>query len=267
MSTLNTTGKDRYAFYFQKAEVTCLIVDEACQATEPSTLVAFQTLTKKIVLVGDHKQLQPTVIAKIHSHKTTKYNRSFFERLINSGAKAHLLTMQYRMVPQLRAFPSEQFYKDKLKDGVILKAPESLGLKGQSWFINVTQGTDEVVKKSYLNKYEANDVVFMISKLLSLPGDHTIGVISPYKSQTMEIQALLEQKDLGSEKEKKVKVSTVDAFQGQERDVIIMTCVRANEMPEIGFVRCPKRMNVSITRAKFALFVFGHAPSLLEYQE
>jgi superfamily I DNA and/or RNA helicase len=114
MSTLNTSGKKRYAKFFRN-KIFCLIVDEASQATEPSILVPFQTKTKKMILVGDHKQLPPTVMSR--NGLKTKYGRSLFERLIENGVHPDMLTIQYRMVPQLRQFPSRTFYDDLLKDG------------------------------------------------------------------------------------------------------------------------------------------------------
>lgn len=88
-------------------------------------------------------------------------------------------------------------------------------------------------------------------------------MIAPYQSQ---IKYLNNQMNESNVKMEKVKVSTVDAFQGQERDVIIMTCVRSNSKNDVGFVKCEKRMNVSITRAKYALFVLGDQKTLSNFK-
>ena len=103
LSTLNTSGKPKYADFFE-GKVECLIIDEAGQATETSTLVPFQCNPQKVLLVGDHKQLPPTVMSK--NANKTKFNRSLFERFIDLGYKPYLLDTQYRMLPELREFPS-----------------------------------------------------------------------------------------------------------------------------------------------------------------
>ena len=116
--------------------------------------------------------------------------------------------------------------------------------------------------KSQQNKEEGDAIVFLIKRLMAKNRSLSIGVIAPYKSQIKYLDGLIRDLNYGKES---VKVSTVDAFQGQERDVIIMTCVRSNLKGEIGFVRCEKRMNVSITRAKYALFVFGSQQTLRDF--
>jgi superfamily I DNA and/or RNA helicase len=105
---LNTSGKTRYSTFF-RGKIFCLIIDEASQATEPSVLVPFQSMTKKMILVGDHMQLPPTVISERES-RYTKFGRSLFERLIDNGATPHLLSTQYRMLSELSDFPNRAFY-------------------------------------------------------------------------------------------------------------------------------------------------------------
>lgn len=143
--------------------------------------------------------------------------------------------------------------------------PLSLRMSAPSWFIDVPYGAEEVIKRSYQNMGEAKVVMFLISRLLRAGEGLSIGVISPYKSQIRCLESEIEKRDYPKEVQRRLKVSTVDAFQGQERDVIIVTSVRANTDGKIGFVSCEKRLNVSITRAKYALFVFGNASTLLAY--
>ena len=116
------------------------------------------------------------------------------------------------------------------------------------------------MKKSFINEAEAKCVSILIQRLLYLAPELSIGVIAPYKGQvklieSMAYKALVNKRD-------NLRISTVDAFQGQERDVIIISTVRANADRNIGFVRDEKRLNVAITRAKNALFVFGSANTL-----
>ena len=96
MSTLNTSG-NYSTLEGMVNKISCLIIDEASQATEPSTLIPLLTKVRKMILVGDHKQLQPTVMSSLASH--TMYNRSLFERMTDLGVKPYLLDIQYRMHP------------------------------------------------------------------------------------------------------------------------------------------------------------------------
>lgn len=97
-TTLSMSGIDKLDFL--RGEVDCLIVDEACQATEPATLIPFALEPKRAILVGDHKQLPATTISE--NAEATRFNRSFFERLLANGFQRELLTVQYRMHPQIR---------------------------------------------------------------------------------------------------------------------------------------------------------------------
>ncbi len=120
---MNTSGNTD-VLALVKDKIACVIVDEASQATEPSTLIPLLTGVKKLVLVGDHMQLQPTVLSP--NAKKTQYSRSLFERLVHCGVKPHLLNIQYRMHPQLNRFSSKHFYGNKVKDGSNLPTPKSL---------------------------------------------------------------------------------------------------------------------------------------------
>ncbi len=98
-----------------RGDIACLIVDEAAQATEPSLLIALQTGVEKVMLIGDPSQLPATTLSS-DSNKTL-FNRSLFERFIDAGIQPYFLNIQYRMMPMIREFPSENFYRGKLVDG------------------------------------------------------------------------------------------------------------------------------------------------------
>lgn len=113
-STLNTSGSASTLKYIVD-QISCLIVDQASQATQPSTLIPLLTKVKKMILVGDHKQLQPTVMSTQANY--TMYNRSIFERMTDLGVQPFLLNVQYRMHPELSKFSSDFFYGGKVTDG------------------------------------------------------------------------------------------------------------------------------------------------------
>lgn len=127
--------------------------------------------------------------------KKTKYNRSLFERFIDNGVQPLLLDTQYRMVSELRKYPSFTFYNDELKDGRHHNVPESLRpMRSASWFIDVSYGREEMVKKSQQNTSEADVVMFLIDKLFMKDKNISIGVIAPYQSQIKCIETMVEKK-------------------------------------------------------------------------
>ncbi|KAK4390269.1 putative helicase DDB [Sesamum angolense] len=179
-----------------------VVIDEAAQASEVAVLPPLSLGAARCVLVGDPQQLPATVISKAAG--TLLYSRSLFERFQQAGCPTMLLSVQYRMHPQIRDFPSRV-------------------------------------------------------------GKVSVGIITPYKLQLKCLQR--EFKDvLNSDEGKDIYINTVDAFQGQERDVIIMSCVRASGHG-VGFVADIRRMNVALTRARRALWVMGNANALVQSED
>uniref|UniRef100_J3M0Q2 DNA2/NAM7 helicase-like C-terminal domain-containing protein n=1 Tax=Oryza brachyantha TaxID=4533 RepID=J3M0Q2_ORYBR len=204
-----------------------LVVDEAAQLKECESLIPLRLPTlKHAILIGDECQLPATVKSKIC--EDALFGRSLFGRLSSLGHEKPLLNMQYRMHPSISIFPNINFY-----DGKLLDAP------------NVKQ-------KEHRKKY--------------LPGTHsktktkvTVGVICPYTAQVLAIQ----QKN-GKMKFDPVivKVNSVDGFQGGEEDKIILSTVRSNSDGVVGFLSNRQRTNVSLTRARYCLWILGNATTL-----
>lgn len=140
---------------------------------------------KKIILVGDHKQLQPTIMSK--NYRFTNYNRSMFERLVDAGFQPKLLSYQYRMISELKDFSNNYFYDLKLKDGIKHYLPSFLSdIQTPSMFFDIAYGFEEKLKKSYSNEEEKNCIMTLLKRLLK-DKNLTIGVITPYKSQVKDI--------------------------------------------------------------------------------
>ncbi|KAG1714361.1 putative helicase senataxin [Nymphon striatum] len=212
---------------------TALIVDEACQCTEIDLLHPLRYKMSKIILVGDPFQLPATVISRRAAEY--KYDRSYFERVIDYFKELKikspvlLLTTQYRMHPEICSFPSKKFYRNMLTTHRIH------------------------------NVSEAKVVANVCCRVLELVHPNTsIAVITPYKQQKMEILGHLNNKIIS-----KIEVNTVDGFQGREKDVVIISCVRANSgNGGIGFLSDYRRLNVALTRAKECLILCGNFISL-----
>ena len=240
-----------------------VLVDEATQATEPATLVPLSVGARQVVLVGDHRQLPPTVISKRSEEGGLR--KSLFERLVNMGIEPLLLTTQYRMHPSISDFPNSNFYEGKLVDGIgENERPTPSGMLWPDWdkplaFLPVTGG--EILSPdgaSKENPSEASWVISILSMLIET-GDlnsSEIGIITPYTGQVRAI------KDMMAEKFEDVEVKTVDGYQGREKELIIFSCVRSNNDGIVGFLSDPRRLNVALTRAKRGLIVIGDPETL-----
>lgn len=248
-----------------------VLIDEATQATEPATLVPIVRGCKQLVLVGDHKQLPPTVISS--RAEKMGLNISLFERLIQLGVNSTMLLEQYRMHPCIAEFPSLQSYEGLLKNAISEdKRPTPVGLIWPDFenpiaFVPVEGG--EIVSPdghSKANPTEAGWVLKMAESILQ--GEdifpHEIGIISPYNGQVRAIRDLMESSG-GMEdggKWEGIEVKSVDGYQGREKEVIILSAVRSNPEGNVGFLDDSRRLNVALTRAKRGLVVIGDPKTL-----
>ena len=240
-----------------------VLIDESTQATEPAALVPLVRGARQVVLVGDHKQLPPTVLSFRAEENGLK--RSLFERLIDLGIEPLLLTTQYRMHPAISKFPNQQFYSNKLIDGVNSKErPAPAGLLWPDWenpvaFVPINGGeTVSPDGTSRENPLEVSWVLKILEDLLEA-GELTqkdIGIITPYAGQVRAIRNSM------SERLDDVEVRTVDGYQGREKEVIIFSCVRSNPEKNVGFLSESRRLNVALTRAKRGLIVIGDPDTL-----
>ena len=250
-----------------------ILIDESMQATEPECMVPVGLGAKQVVLVGDHCQLGPVVMCK--KADNGGLSQSLFERLVVLGIRPFRLEVQYRMHPELSAFPSNIFYEGSLQNGV--SAEERKLHIDFPWprsgdvptFFYVSSGQEEIAGSgtSYLNRTEASNVEKFVTRFVKCGiKAEQIGVITPYEGQrsylvnTMQYQGPLHAKIYQS-----VEIASVDAFQGREKDIIIISCVRSNEHQGIGFLADPRRLNVALTRAKYACIVIGN-PKVLSKQ-
>ena len=240
-----------------------VLIDESTQATEPAALVPLVRGARQVVLVGDHKQLPPTVLSFRAEENGLK--RSLFERLIDLGIEPLLLTTQYRMHPAISKFPNQQFYSNKLIDGVNSEErPAPAGLLWPDWenpvaFVPINGGeTVSPDGTSRENPLEVSWVLKILEDLLEA-GELTqkdIGIITPYAGQVRAIRNSM------SEQLDDVEVRTVDGYQGREKEVIIFSCVRSNPEKNVGFLSESRRLNVALTRAKRGLIVIGDPDTL-----
>lgn len=249
-----------------------ILIDESMQSTEPECMVPVVLGAKQLILVGDHCQLGPVVMCK----KAAKagLSQSLFERLVVLGIRPFRLEVQYRMHPELSQFPSNFFYEGSLQNGV--RADERKLKNEFPWpqadrpmFFLVTQGQEEIAGSgtSYLNRTEAANVEKITTRFLKCRvSPEQIGIITPYEGQRAYlVQYMQYQGSLHSKLYQEIEIASVDAFQGREKDIIIMSCVRSNEHQGIGFLNDPRRLNVALTRAKYGIIIVGN-PKVLSKQ-
>ena len=236
-----------------------VIIDECSQATELSTLIPLLHHCEQLVLIGDHKQLPPTVI----SNEANKLglNKSLFERLYEFGINSCQLEIQYRMHSSLFEFSSREFYDNKIISGInnenrILTKINFPNPNYNIMFINVN-GNEQIESKnnSCFNDMEVNKVINIVQKIKNDIFDKSIGIITPYDSQKNKIKKAIFDNKINDDN---IIVDTIDGFQGMERDIIIVSLVRCNDSGKIGFVNDSRRVNVLLTRAKYGLFIVGN---------
>jgi senataxin len=255
-------------------------VDEAAQAVELSTLIPLRLGVKQLVLVGDPQQLPATVLSKRES--VGNYERSLFERLEHCGLPVHTLTIQYRMHPIISMFPRHVFYEGILQDSesvsritpFFAKPPFSLS---PFTFVDLLSGKDIVSQQtlSRSNPDEAGvcvSIYFALLRMAQTDGFDLmgkVGVISPYSEQVRVLKHTFEAagiKAAGNIND--IEIATVDSFQAKEKDIIILSTVRAcPESNSVGFLADMRRMNVALTRAKLGLFVVGKSKALAENKQ
>ncbi|CAI9534234.1 unnamed protein product [Staurois parvus] len=253
----------------------CVIVDEAGQSCEVETLIPLLHRCCKLVLVGDPEQLPPTVISM--KAEELGYGQSLMSRLCQileaSGTNTPImrLTIQYRMHPDICLFPSKHFYNSMLKtDRAIEEVRCSSDWPFQPYMVfDVSDGLEMKEKESFSNLSEIQMVVALIKLIKSKKKEfcfRNIGIITPYRAQ--KIRLIAELKKTFGDNSMPGEVDTVDGFQGRQKDCIIVTCVRANSIQGcIGFLASRQRLNVTITRAKFSLFILGSFRTLMENKD
>ena len=258
----------------ERKRFSSLFIDEAAQAIEAACWIAISR-ADRVILAGDHCQLPPTI--KCIEAARGGLGRTLLEKVVlHKPETVSLLKIQYRMHEDIMRFPSRWFYHDKLEAAPEVKYRGILDFDTPvSWIDTseldlqekaVAEGTGR------LNTGEAELLVRELKNYMERIGIRRIleehidfGVISPYRAQVHYLRNLLKKEPFFRPCRRLITVHTVDGFQGQERDVIMISLVRANEKGQIGFLRDLRRMNVAITRARMKLLILGEAVTLTRH--
>lgn len=267
-----------------------LFIDEAAQALEAACWIPIRRVSR-VILAGDHCQLPPTV--KSIAALKAGLGKTLMERIVeNKPEVVTLLNVQYRMNDEIMRFSSQWFYH-----GQVMSAPEvryrsildldipmtwidtSAWREGMSQLDQQPSDGEEWFKEQFvgesfgrINKAEADLTLLMLESYFKKIGKQRIlderldvGIISPYRAQVQYLRRQLRKKEFFKPYRQLISVNTVDGFQGQERDIILISLVRANDSGQIGFLRDLRRMNVAITRARMKLIILGDVPTMTRH--
>ena len=251
-----------------------LFIDEAAQALEAACWIAIRK-TDRVIFAGDHCQLPPTI--KCIEAARGGLNHTLMEKVAtNKPSSVSLLKVQYRMNKSIMRFPSEWFYNNQLESAPEIRQRGILDFDTPMIWIDTSEMEchEEFVGESFgrINKPEANLLLQELESYIQKIGENRVldeqidfGLISPYKAQVQYLRNKIKSSSFFRRFRPLITVNTVDGFQGQERDVIFISLVRANESGQIGFLNDLRRMNVAITRARMKLVILGNAATLTKH--
>lgn len=256
-----------------------LFIDEAAQALEAACWIPIRRVSR-VILAGDHCQLPPTV--KSIAALKGGLGKTLMERIVeNHPETVTLLKMQYRMNEEIMRFSSDWFYGNQVESAPEVKYRSILDLDIPMTWVDTSQFTvdglqftEEFVGESFgrINKAEAELTLLVLENYFSKIGKQRIlderldvGIISPYRAQVQHLRRLIKKREFFKPYRSLISVNTVDGFQGQERDIILISLVRANDEGQIGFLRDLRRMNVAITRARMKLIILGDASTMTRH--
>ena len=256
-----------------------LFIDEAAQALEAACWIPIRRVSR-VVLAGDHCQLPPTV--KSIAALKGGLGKTLMERIVeNKPEVVTLLKMQYRMNEEIMRFSSDWFYGNMVESAPEVKYRSILDFDIPMTWIDTSQFavdglqfTEEFVGESFgrINKAEGELTLLVLEEYFKKIGKQRVlderldvGIISPYRAQVQYLHRQIKKKEWAKPYRQLISVNTVDGFQGQERDIILISLVRANDDGQIGFLRDLRRMNVAITRARMKLIILGDASTMTQH--
>lgn len=251
-----------------------LFIDEAAQALEAACWIAIRK-AGRVILAGDHCQLPPTV--KSIMALKGGLGKTLMERIVeNKPETITLLKMQYRMNEQIMKFSSEWFYHGMVESAPTVSHRGILDYDTPMMWIDTAEcdGKEEFVGENFgrINRAEAELTLQTLQQYLEKIGKQRIleesidvGIISPYRAQVQLLRKELRKREFFRPYRHLLTVNTVDGFQGQERDIILISLVRSNDGGDIGFLRDLRRMNVAITRARMKLIILGSSETMTSH--
>ena len=263
-----------------------LFIDEAAQALEAACWIPMKRASR-VILAGDHCQLPPTV--KSIAALRAGLGKTLMERIAeNKPEVVTLLKIQYRMNDEIMRFSSDWFYGGKVESAPQIKYRSVLDYDHPITWIDtsdkepadtIEEGEDLNFKEQFvgesfgrINKAEAELTLLTLAEYFTKIGKQRVlsesidvGIISPYRAQVQYLKKLIKKYEFFKPYRRLISVNTVDGFQGQERDVILISLVRSNDEGQIGFLKDLRRMNVAMTRARMKLIILGNKDTMTKH--
>ena len=263
-----------------------LFIDEAAQALEAACWIPMRR-AGRVVLAGDHCQLPPMV--KSIAAMRAGLGKTLMERIAeNKPEVVTLLKIQYRMNEEIMRFSSDWFYHGKVQSAPQIKYRSILDYDHAITWIDtsdkeptdtIEEGEDLNFKEQFvgesfgrINKAEAELTLLTLAEYFTKIGKQRVidervdvGIISPYRAQVQYLKRLIKKYEFFKPYRRLISVNTVDGFQGQERDVILISLVRSNDEGQIGFLKDLRRMNVAMTRARMKLIILGNKETMTQH--
>ena len=263
-----------------------LFIDEAAQALEAACWIPMRRASR-VILAGDHCQLPPTV--KSIAALRAGLGKTLMERIAeNKPEVVTLLKIQYRMNDEIMRFSSDWFYGGKVESAPQIKYRSVLDYDHPITWIDtsdkepadtIEEGEDLNFKEQFvgesfgrINKAEAELTLLTLAEYFTKIGKQRVlndsidvGIISPYRAQVQYLKKLIKKYEFFKPYRRLISVNTVDGFQGQERDVILISLVRSNDEGQIGFLKDLRRMNVAMTRARMKLIILGNKETMTQH--
>lgn len=258
---MTTTGAARYQSVLQAIGPRVIIVEEAAEVFEAHVVTTLSRDCQHLILIGDHKQLRPSPVV-FDLAKKCHLDVSLFERMIRNKFQFDCLEYQHRMRPEISGMMKLDELYPKLQDHEVVKHyPAVRGVRHNVFYINHSRPEErDEETKSFSNEFEAKFVVAFCDYLMKQDYQRTqITILTPYSGQIRTLGSLMRKRNFDG-----VRVSSVDNFQGEENDIILLSLVRSNSERDIGFLKMENRMCVALSRAKMGLYVIGNFENLGE---
>ncbi|KAJ6257563.1 hypothetical protein Dda_7348 [Drechslerella dactyloides] len=256
---LTTTGVSKYRSLVASLEPKICLIEEAAETLEGPLIAACYPSIQQLILVGDHKQLKGHCNVSELEQAPYHLAISMFERLVNNGVEYTMLTKQRRMRPEIRQILMP-IYSELDDDIQVLNKPSVPGMGGVNMYFYAHQVPEESDELSKKNVHEAQMVInfcnYLVENGIKQP---EITILTFYTGQLRELFKLLRRHPRLNQGDDRIRVATVDSYQGEENEIVILSLCRSNMSGSIGFLSIPNRVCVALSRAKRGFYMFGNA--------
>ena len=259
---MTTTSAAKHQKMLRQLKPPIIIVEEAAEVLEAHIVASLTPSCQHLILIGDHQQLRPN--PEVYE-LAKKYNLdvSLFERLIKNGVAYSKLTTQRRMRPEISKLLVPQIYSELVDHPTVFRFPTIRGISTNMFFLDHKELENKVSGNSKANDFEASFLVALCRHLIKQEYKPSqITILTTYSAQQFALR-----KKMTEEESEGVRVSTVDNYQGEENDIILLSLVRSNPQGSIGFLSISNRVCVALSRARHGLYCIGNLTQLREKSE